>query len=141
MKIKILTFVLAASLLSILPLKADPQNSVSVTDDQDATEKATPVPTLTPESEPTPTPASPSTKSVKMPTSVKALVIHKPMPSPSWGKVIQYHRDQVFALTDKNREILHEFLFQDDEGIIRTAVFHENSEGGGYWEVWVWDQQ
>lgn len=72
--------------------------------------------------------------------AAKALVIHKPMPSPSWGRVIQYHREENFVLSDKNREILHEFLFQDDNGIVRTAIFHENTSGDGYWEVLVWDQ-
>lgn len=70
----------------------------------------------------------------------KDLVIHKPMPSPSWGKVIQYHREQVLPPSDKNHETLHEFLFQDDQGIIRTAIYHESVSGDGYWEVWVWDQ-
>src|SRR5579883_335358 len=71
--------------------------------------------------------------------AAKALVVHKPMPSPSWGKVIQYHRQENFVLSDKNREILHEFLFQDDAGIIRTAIYHEPASGDGYWEIWVWD--
>ena len=145
MKLKLLAFVLAASLLSIFPLKAEETNSISVTDDQATTEKANPAPALTPMPQTTSTPL-PETKSIpekpaKQPTTLKTLVIHKPMPSQTWGKVIQYHRDQIFALTDKNREILHEFLFQDEEGTVRTAVFHENTEGNGYWEVWVWDQQ
>ncbi len=145
MKLKLLAFVLAASLFSFFPIKAYEQNSISVTDDQDTTEKANPAATLTLLPQPTSTPL-PETKSfpgksAKQPTTLKTLVIHKPMPSQTWGKVIQYHRDQIFALTDKNREILHEFLFQDEEGIVRTAVFHENSDGNGYWEVWVWDQQ
>lgn len=72
--------------------------------------------------------------------SPKDLVIHKPMPSPAWGKVIQYHREQVLPPSDKNHETLHEFLFQDDQGIIRTAIYHESVSGDGYWEVWVWDQ-
>ena len=72
--------------------------------------------------------------------SSKTLVIHKPRPSSSWGKVIQYHRQEVLPLSDKNREILHEFLFQDDQGVVRTAIFHENAFGDGYWEVYVWDQ-
>ncbi len=73
-------------------------------------------------------------------SAIKALIVHKPMPSPSWGRVIQYHRQENFVLSDKNRETLHEFLFQDEAGIVRTAVFHENASGDGYWEVWVWDQ-
>ena len=145
MKLKILAFVLVSIFLSIFPLTADEQNSIPVTDDQGTTEKTKPAATLTPIPQPTSTPL-PETKlipgkPVKQPTTLKVLLIHKPMPSQTWGKVIQYHRDQIFALTDKNREILHEFLFQDEEGIVRTAVFHENTEGNGYWEVWVWDQQ
>jgi hypothetical protein len=132
-----LPFVLAASLLSIIPFKAGGQNSISPSDDQATTKKANLAATLTPLPEDKPI----SGKPPKQPTTLKALVIHKPMPSSTWGKVIQYHREQIFALTDKNREVLHEFLFQDDEGTVRTAVFHENAEGNGYWEVWVWDQQ
>jgi hypothetical protein len=63
-----------------------------------------------------------------------AIVIHKPLTDPAWGKAIQYHREIA------NREILHEFLFQDDQGVIRTAIFHESTSGTGYWEVWIWDQ-
>lgn len=74
------------------------------------------------------------------PSSARALVVHKPMPNPAWGKVVQYHREEIFALSEKNREILHEFVFQDDQGIIRTAIYHENASGDGYWEVTVWDQ-
>lgn len=72
--------------------------------------------------------------------TTKALVVHKPMPSPSWGRVIQYHKVENFVLSDNNRETLYEFLFQDDAGIVRTAVYHENPSGDGYWEVEVWDQ-
>ena len=70
----------------------------------------------------------------------RALMIHRPRPSPAWGKVIQYHRQEVLPLSDKNRETLHEFLFQDDDGVVRTATFHESASGDGYWEVYVWDQ-
>jgi hypothetical protein len=92
---------------------------------------------------PTPqaTPAPARLKPLNNPNGAKALILHKPMPSPSWGKVIQYHREQILALSEKNRETLHEFVFQDEDGIVRTATFHENSAGDGYWEVWVWDQQ
>jgi hypothetical protein len=145
MKFKLLTFILAASFCLVFSFNVEAKNSTSTADTEDSTEEAVPVPTLTPVPQPTFTPttqeASPSKKFANQQTNVKALIIHKPMPSPSWGKVIQYHREQIFALTDKNRETLHEFLFQDDEGVVRTAVFHENADGGGYWEVWVWDQQ
>jgi hypothetical protein len=74
------------------------------------------------------------------PDPSKAIVLHKPKPSPAWGKVIQYRQEKVTALSDKDSETLHEFVFQDADGIIRTAIFHENASGDGYWEVWVWDQ-
>ena len=102
----------------------------------EATATPSPTPTLE-EPSPTPTPL----KTTKSAGPEKALVVHKPMPNPAWGKVIQYHREQNFALSESNREVFHEFLFQDENGVIRTAIFHENSTGGGYWEVWVWDQQ
>jgi hypothetical protein len=105
--------------------------------DQEPVTTATVKPVLTPQMTPTPGRLKP----LNNPNGTKALIIHKPMPSPSWGKVVQYHQDQIFALSEKNREILHEFVFQDEDGIIRTATFHENSSGDGYWEVWVWDQQ
>ena len=143
MKLKPLAFILVASLLLIYPFNGHAEDST--TNDQSTTEKPTPVPTQASLSQPTFTPVPETApfpaKAPRRQGAAKALVIHKPMPSPSWGKVIQYHRDQIFALTDKNREILHEFLFQDDEGVVRTATFHENADGTGYWEVWVWDQQ
>jgi len=88
--------------------------------------------------EPSPTPASkPVNQTVG---TAKALLVHKPMPSPAWGRVIQYHKVENFVLADKNRETLYEFLFQDDAGIVRTATYHESPSGDGYWEVEVWDQ-
>lgn len=72
--------------------------------------------------------------------TAKALVVHKPKPSPAWGRVIQYRRMENFVLADNQRETLYEFVFQDDAGIVRTATYHENTSGDGYWEVWVWDQ-
>ncbi len=42
-------------------------------------------------------------------------------------------------MSDANRETLYEFVFQDDKGVVRTAVYHENASGEGYWEVTVWD--
>ena len=68
------------------------------------------------------------------------MTVHKPMPDPAWGRVIQYRMERIPALSNKSKETLHEFLFQDEQGIVRTAVFHENASGDGYWEVWVWDQ-
>ena len=103
-------------------------------------ETPTPVATIQPTPQPTaqPTPDKPDFSNNPDPS--KALVIHKPKPSPAWGKVIQYHREKVLALSDQDSETLHEFIFQDDKGIVRTAIFHENASGDGYWEVWVWDQ-
>jgi len=113
------------------PLFAAPDKSP--TSDQDSSADAS-----SPGISPTPTvrPNNP----LKNQQPGKILFIHKPMPNPAWGKVIQYHRDQILALSEKNRETIHEFLFQDDAGIIRTAAYHENSSGDGYWEVWIWDQ-
>ncbi len=99
---------------------------------------ATPDTSLTTSATPKPTPVKPNYSN--SPSTTEALVIHKPKPSPAWGKVIQYHREQVTSLSDKEQETLHQFVFQDDNGIIRTAIFHENASGDGYWEVWVWDQ-
>jgi len=112
------------------PLSAFPDSSSTKPDDSPQPSEATPQVT------PTAGPSKPN----KNIAPLKALFLHKPMPSPSWGKVIQYHREQILALSEKNRETLHEFLFQDDEGIIRTATYHENASGDGYWEVWIWDQ-
>ena len=69
-------------------------------------------------------------------SSSNTIVVHKPATDPSWGKVIQYQEEQSIV----NRETLYKFLFQDSIGIVRTAIYHENTNGTGYWEVWVWDQ-
>lgn len=68
------------------------------------------------------------------------ITIHKPATDPAWGKVIQYQQEQAISSIDKTRETLHKFLFQDSQGIMRLATFHESASGNGYWEVWVWDQ-
>jgi len=99
-------------------------------------------------STPVPSPAPSTALAKPTPTSVrpaggdtsKALIVHKPMPSPHWGKVIQYRKEQSFSFVEKDRETLHEFVFQDDSGIIRTAIYHESPKGEGFWEVLVWDQ-
>jgi len=72
--------------------------------------------------------------------SSSTLIVHKPATDPSWGKVIQYQQEQAVSNIDRTRETLHKFLFQDSNGIVRVAVYHENTSGNGYWEVWVWDQ-
>jgi hypothetical protein len=86
------------------------------------------------------TPSVPKATPTHAPKTSGVIAVHKPQIDPAWGKVVQYHREQVGGASDKNRETLHEFLFQDDQGVIRTAIFHENVSGNGYWEVWVWDQ-
>jgi len=62
------------------------------------------------------------------------------MLSPSWGRVIQYRREQAGDASGNHKETLHEFVLQDDAGIVRVAVFHENGAADGYWEIWLWDQ-
>ena len=69
----------------------------------------------------------------------KALIVHKPMPDPAWGKVVQYRWDQVTDPSSKAREIIYEFVFQDENGVVRVCKYHENDNGEGYWEVYLWD--
>jgi hypothetical protein len=80
------------------------------------------------------------------PTSASAnasstLIVHKPAPDPSWGKVVQYQEEQSVSSVDQTHETLYKFLFQDSSGIVRVAIYHESASGSGYWEVRVWDQQ
>jgi hypothetical protein len=93
----------------------------------------------------TPAPSPIPTKSVPTPVrapgeSGRSILIHKPMPPAHWGKVVQYRKEQSFSFSNKDRETLHEFVFQDDSGVIRTATFRESENGNGFWEVLVWDQ-
>jgi hypothetical protein len=125
-------------LLSLGLTAADKKQAPEGDIPDDYKEDAAPVPAPSPTVKPTPS-ATQSTTPKKSDSS-KVIIIHKPMPSPSWGKVIQYHREISQSPSEKNREIMHEFLFQDDQGVIRTAIYHENASGDGYWEVWVWDQ-
>ena len=67
--------------------------------------------------------------------SSSTIVVHKPTTDPAWGKVIQYQEEKSAATSDKTEEIQYKFLFQDTNGIVRTAIYHENSSGTGYWEV------
>ena len=97
--------------------------------DNTSTTSSQPVSTTKPNAD---TPKKSETQS-----SDKAVVLHKPMPSPTWGKVVQYRHFQENP--GKNGEMLYEFVMQDDTGIIRTATYHETSSGDGYWEVIVWD--
>jgi hypothetical protein len=89
---------------------------------------------------PSPQPTVSPSKVESMPGLSKAIVLHKPMPPASWGRLVQYHKEQIFALSEKNRETLYEFVFQNEAGVIHTAVYHENASGNGYWEVLAWDQ-
>jgi hypothetical protein len=73
--------------------------------------------------------------------SSSTIVVHKPATDPAWGKVIQCQEEKSTATSDKTEETQYKFLFQDSNGIVRTAIYHESSSGNGYWEVWVWDQQ
>ena len=98
-------------------------------------EEPTPKPTSTPTPQPTPTP-TPKPKPSASTGNSKYIVLHKPSVNPAWGKVIQYHTEPSPA----NHETLHVFLFQDEEGVVRTAVFHEDATGDGYWEILVWDR-
>ncbi|HVM32212.1 MAG TPA: hypothetical protein VMU88_03695 [bacterium] len=72
--------------------------------------------------------------------SSKVLEIHKPLIPPAWGRVLQYKKEQNFVLSGHNQETLYEFVFQNDEGIVRTATYHETADGNGFWEVYVWDE-
>jgi len=69
----------------------------------------------------------------------KALIIHKPMPDPAWGKVIQYHSELTTDVETKTKGTLYTFVFQDDKGVVRIANYHEDENGEGYWEVYLWD--
>lgn len=93
-------------------------------------------------SAPTPTAMAdaPAKKPLVLKAGAKGLEIHRPLLSPSWGRLIQYKKEQILALSEKNRETLHEFVLQDDQGVVRVAIFHESASGEGYWEVYVWDQ-
>jgi hypothetical protein len=80
-------------------------------------------------------------KQAKGQTYDKALVIHRPMPDPAWGKLIQYHSETGVDTSNKQKETIFSFVFQDDKGIIRVANYHESDSGEGYWEIYQWDLQ
>jgi len=88
---------------------------------------------------PTPVPPAPTPKAVRTPAPGSILTLHHKMLDPAWGRVIQYRKTESRAFSDKARETLHEFVLQDTDNIVRVATFHENAQGKGYWEVWVWD--
>jgi len=100
---------------------------------------ALPTPVPKPVATPIPSPAPPKPARASG-ESTKSILVHKPMPPAHWGKVVQYKKEQSFSFAEKDRETLHEFVFQDESGIIRTAIFHEGQNGDGFWEVVVWDQ-
>lgn len=129
MKYKLAAFLLLLSLFCN-PFKAAGAAESSKMKSSEKSPESSPAVTVTP---------TPLPEITHSPNMSKIIAIHKPMPSPSWGKVVQYHREKAVAMPGKNPETLHEFLFQDGQGIIRTAIFHENASGDGYWEVWVWD--
>jgi hypothetical protein len=89
---------------------------------------------------PTPTPGSVAATAPGYSGS-KILEIHKPLIPSAWGRVLQYRKEENFVLSGRNQETLFEFVFQNDEGIVRTATYHESADGNGYWEVYVWDEQ
>ncbi len=84
--------------------------------------------------EPTVTPV-PKRVLKKAPNLKQVIEIHKPMPDPSWGKVLQYHMETA----PDAKGTLHKFLFQSEDGILRSAIYHDETSGDGYWEVLVWD--
>ena len=92
------------------------------------------------QSSPTPTPGS-VTATAPGYNGSKILEIHKPLIPAAWGRVLQYRKEENFVLSGRNQETLFEFVFQNDEGIVRTATYHESADGNGYWEVYVWDEQ
>ena len=96
-------------------------------------------PTATPTVTATPTPLS-QPRSISNNTNSKTLILHKPATNPAWGRVVEYHKENALSTADKTPETLHVFLFQDDQAIVRTAIYHESSSGDGYWEVFVWDR-
>lgn len=93
-----------------------------------------PTPTATPEIL-----SSPLARKARTPSPTSILTLHRKMLDPAWGRVVQYRKSETKSFSEKDREILHEFVLQDTENVVRVATFHENTKGEGYWEVWVWD--
>jgi hypothetical protein len=89
---------------------------------------------------PTPDPSTNTQPVTQQYGNTKLLEIHKPMIPTAWGRVLQYKKEVNFALASHNQETLYEFVLQNNDGIIRTATYHETPDGDGYWEVYVWDQ-
>jgi hypothetical protein len=134
---EVLKWLLALFLsLFLLPHSLFAKKASTASDDSTIADDSTP----TPQPSPTPGDSAPTPPHLREKLTNNTILVHKPMPNPAWGRVISYHQEQSQSPTDKSRETLHEFVFQDDTGLIRTAIFHENANGDGYWEVWVWDQ-
>ncbi len=104
-------------------------------------ENKTPTPPITVQPTPDSQTTDNSQRQVKGQTYDKALVLHKPMPDPAWGKLVQYHTENAVDASTKLKEIIYCFVFQDDKGVVRVANYHENENGDGYWEVYQWDLQ
>lgn len=119
------------SLPSFAKEKASADQPIQVLDEP----TPTPLPVATPTAAPTPKP-----RAIVNETNAKTLVLHKPATNPAWGRVVEYHKENAQSNVDKTVETQHVFLFQDDQGVVRTAIFHENTSGDGYWEVLVWDR-
>lgn len=61
------------------------------------------------------------------------------MPDPAWGKVIQYRWEETVDPSTKAKETIYEFVFQNENNEIRVCKYHEDDNGEGYWEVYLWD--
>ncbi len=114
---------------AIAKAKASAEQAIQVLDE--------PTPTPLPAATPTPVPKP---RTVVNESNAKTLVLHKPATNPAWGRVVEYRKETAQSNVDKTTETLHVFLFQDDQGVVRTAVYHEGASGDGYWEVLVWDR-
>jgi hypothetical protein len=126
-------FLILATALLAVSQNLNKEGKTKVTTPSKDSQPATPVNTDT-------QPATLVTAPDKSSSYSKALILHKPKPNPAWGRLIQYRKEQASSLSEKSGESRYEFIFQDDQGVLRTAVFHENPSGDNYWEVLVWDQ-
>lgn len=88
---------------------------------------------------PTPTATATPVSSEATKNQNTVLTIHKPRIPAAWGDVRQYRREERTE-TDGRKVIFHEFVLQDQKGIVRIATWHEYPEGKGFWSVLVWDE-
>ncbi|HET9870822.1 MAG TPA: hypothetical protein VFR02_10050 [bacterium] len=86
----------------------------------------------------TPT-ATPSTPVTAAGGGARLLEIHKPLIPAAWGRVLQYRKETNIS-AGGSQETLYEFVLQTEDGVVRTATYHESTDGTGYWEVYVWDE-